>query len=104
MKLRIVFSAGLLLALATVAPPQRPRNVASDPDKDKTTPTNAATAAPTAPAPTTFKAKYEGGVFGYKKKMEGTLTFDDTNSRLLFRNDKQKEVLFIPYNAVTGAF
>jgi hypothetical protein len=36
--------------------------------------------------------------------MDGTLTFDDTNQRLVFRNDKQKEILFVPYNAVTGAY
>ena len=49
-------------------------------------------------------AKYEGGVFGYNKTMNGTLTFDDVNERLLFKNDKQKEVLFIPYAAVNSAF
>jgi hypothetical protein len=56
------------------------------------------------PAPQTVKAKYEGGVFGYNKKIEGTLTFDDPNQRLVFKNDKQKELLFIPYNALTGAY
>jgi hypothetical protein len=101
MKLRIALSTSLLLALAMVAFPQRPRNVASDPDKDKTTP---APTVASGPAPITVKAKYEGGVFGYKKKMEGTLTFDDVNNRLLFRNDKQKEILFIPYDAVTSAY
>jgi hypothetical protein len=50
-----------------------------------------------------MKAKYEGGIFGYNKTMEGTLSFDDTNQRLLFRKD-QKELFFIPYNAVTSAF
>jgi hypothetical protein len=56
------------------------------------------------PAPQTVKAKYEGGVFGYNKKMDGTLTFDDSSQRLVFRDDKQKEVLFVPYNAITGAY
>jgi hypothetical protein len=56
-----------------------------------------------APAPDTVIAKYEGGVFGYRKTMEGTLTFDDTNSRLVFKK-ANKEVFFIPYNAVTSAF
>jgi hypothetical protein len=59
---------------------------------------------PPAPAPQTVKAKYEGGVFGYRHKINGTLTFDDVNKRLLFRDEKQKEILFIPYNAVTGAY
>jgi len=86
----------LLVAFATGVAAQRPRTI--DP-----APTDASKAAPP-PAPQTFKAKYEGGVFGYNKAIEGTLTFDDANRRLLFRNKQQKEVLFIPYDAVTSAF
>ena len=84
----------LVMAAAVCA--QRPRAIATS------TPTDATKAAP-APAPQTMKAKYEGGVFGYSKTMEGTLSFDDTNQRLLFRKD-QKDLFFIPYNAVTSAF
>jgi len=88
----------LLLTLVTVAAvcAQRPRPV------DKTTPTDASKATP-APAPQNMKAKYEGGIFGYSKTMEGTLSFDDTNQRLLFRKDN-KDVFFIPYNAVNSTF
>jgi TonB family protein len=90
---------GLLLILITitamVVPAQRPRAT----DDSKTT-----TASPTAQAPTTVKAKYEGGVFGYNKKQDGSLTFDDPNNRLVFKNKQQKEVLFIPYEAVNQAF
>jgi hypothetical protein len=75
---------------------QRPRAI------DTSAPTDATKAAP-APAPQTMKVKYEGGIFGYNKTMEGTLSFDDTNQRLLFRKD-QKELFFIPYNAITSAF
>jgi len=57
-----------------------------------------------APAPTTVKAKYEGGVFGQPNKMEGTLSLDDPNQRLVFRNKKNQEVVSIPYNSVTGAY
>jgi hypothetical protein len=35
--------------------------------------------------------------------MEGMLSFDDTNQRLLFRKNN-KDLFFIPYNAVTSAF
>jgi hypothetical protein len=35
--------------------------------------------------------------------MDGTLSFDDANARLLFRRDG-KELFFIPYNAVNSAF
>lgn len=92
------FTGIILLTLVTAAAvcAQRPRAI------DTSTPTDATKAAPP-PAPQTMKAKYEGGIFGYNKTMEGTLSFDDTNQRLLFRKD-QKEVFFIPYNAVTSAF
>lgn len=73
---------------------QRPRAVDTATDASKATP---------APPPQSMKAKYEGGVFGYNKTMEGTLSFDDTNARLLFLKDG-KEVLFIPYKAVNSAF
>src|SRR5688572_16988503 len=73
------FTAVLILigALAISAYAQRPRTM--DPAKG-----DSAQSAPTPPpAPQTFKAKYEGGVIGYTKKQDGTLSFDDTNSRLI---------------------
>ena len=88
----------LLMALAHSAFAQRPRTISQDSSEP-----NTKMPAPS-PAPSTVKAKYEGGVFGYNHKLEGTLTLDDTNQRLLFRNDKQKEILFVPYNAITGAY
>jgi hypothetical protein len=88
---------GLLLTLLTgsSALGQRPREV--EPDKP------AGTAGP-ALAPPTVKAKYEGGIFGYRKKMDGTLFFDDQNRRLLFRDKTQREVFSIPYDSVAAAF
>lgn len=56
------------------------------------------------PAPKSVKAKYEGGVFGYTKTMEGTLTFDDENKRLLFKDKKPPKEIHIPYEAITSAF
>jgi hypothetical protein len=86
----------LIVAMGVVVSAQRPRAV-------DTTATNAAKATP-APAPQTMKAKYEGGVLGFSRTIEGSLNFDDTNNRLLFRDKKQKELFFIPYNAVISAF
>ena len=86
----------LTLTMGVAVYAQRPRTA-------DMTATDASKATP-APAPQSMKAKYEGGVFGHNKTMEGTLSFDDTNERLLFRNNKQKEVFFIPYNAVASAF
>src|SRR5713226_1676496 len=95
---RTITTLGLLLTMALTVSAQRPRMSNDDASKPETVTT------PPAPAPQTVKAKYEGGVFGYPKKLNGTLTFDDTNQRLLFRNENQKEVLFVPYNALTGAY
>ena len=93
-------NAALLLvaALSVGVYAQRPRTL--DPGKSDT-PQQAP--AP-APAPASVKAKYEGGVVGYNKKQDGTLSFDDANQRLVFRNQQQKEVLFIPYGAVSAAY
>lgn len=100
MKSPTVLCAGLVLVIATAAVAQRPRNVSSD----SATTTSATPSPAPAPAPTTFKAKYEGGVFGNNRKINGTLTFDDVNTRIVFRNEKQKEVISMPYNSLTSAF
>ena len=86
----------LTLTLGVAVYAQRPRT--ADP-----APSDASKATPAA-APQTMNAKYEGGVFGHTKTMEGTLAFDDTNERLVFRNDQRKDVFFIPYAAVASAF
>ncbi|HEY8559106.1 MAG TPA: hypothetical protein VIL74_01790 [Pyrinomonadaceae bacterium] len=53
-----------------------------------------------APAPASFTAKYEGGMYGFSKKEEGTLKFDDDNSRLVFYGKDQREVFGIPYRSI----
>jgi hypothetical protein len=52
------------------------------------------------PAPVSFEAKYEGGMYGYSKKEEGTLKFDDINERLIFLGKDNKEMLSIPYRSM----
>ncbi len=94
--MKFIATVILMTFMSLVALAQRPRTIDTSAEK---------AAAPTvAPAPQTFKAKYEGGVFGHNRTMDGTLSFDDANRRLLFRNKQQKEVLFVPYDAVTSAF
>ena len=67
-------------------------------------PARAQTNAPkSAPAPPSVKAKYEGGVVGYRKS-DGTLNFDDVNSRLAFDDKMNKELFSIPYKAVVMAW
>lgn len=51
-------------------------------------------------APSSFAAKYEGGMFGFNDKEEGTLKFDDENERLVFFGKDQKEKFHIPYKSV----
>jgi len=85
----------LLLGALTAAYGQRPRSMEQETSPAATKP---------APAPTTVKAKYEGGIFGYTKTMEGTLTLDDVNSRVLFQDKKSAKQLHIPYSALTSAF
>jgi hypothetical protein len=96
--LRSVSAIALVVIVAAAALAQRPRTMTQD----------AAEASnnipPPPPAPETVTAKYEGGVFGYNKKMDGTISFDEANQRLVFRDSKKKEILFVPYNAITGAY
>lgn len=93
-----------LCALITIAAnsrhalAQRPRTVGDQ------TSASATSSTATRPAPQSVRAKYEGGVFGYNKRVDGTLTFDDGSRRLVFRDKVQKEILSIPYDSVAGAF
>jgi hypothetical protein len=93
--MRILSTLLLIGVLLTGAFAQRPRTSEPEPAKTGSGP---------APAPKTVKAKYEGGVFGYNKTMEGTLTFDDDNNRLLFKDKKPPKEISIPYDAITSAF
>jgi len=94
----IALCALLTLAANGHALAQRPRTV-----NDQTS-ASATSSAATRPAPQSVRAKYEGGVFGYNKRLDGTLTFDDASRRLVFRDKVQKEILSIPYDSVAGAF
>ncbi len=61
-------------------------------------------AAPVKPAPPSFAAKYEGGMFGFSRKEEGTLKFDDDNERIVFFGQDGKEKFSIPYKAMLIIF
>lgn len=92
--MKIISALLLLGALVTGAYAQRPRSMDPQP----------AANAQAKPVPKSVKAKYEGGVFGYTKTMEGTLTFDDTNNRLHFKDKKPPKEISIPYEAIMSAF
>ena len=96
--MKIISALLLLGVLLTGAYAQRPRSMDPQPAAKP------APAVKPAPAPKTVNAKYEGGVFGYNKTMEGTLTFDDENERLVFKDKKTPKEIPIPYNSITSAF
>jgi len=96
--MKIISALLLLGVLLTGAYAQRPRSMDPQPAAKP------ATAPKPAPAPKTVNAKYEGGVFGYNKTMDGTLTFDDENNRLVFKDKKPPKEISIPYEAITSAF
>lgn len=59
---------------------------------------------PVKPAPVSFEAKYEGGMFGFSKKEEGSLKFDDVNARFVFFGKDGKEKFGIPYKSMLVIF
>ena len=92
----IAFSTIAALAVTTLG--QRPRISAPEPTEDKVAERQRA------PTPlTSVQARYEGGVIGLSQKVVGTLSLDDANQRLVLHDQKQKEVLSIPYLAIVAA-
>lgn len=117
MKRKCFLLSLLLVALSCVAAfAQRPR--VSDPpktnettnktseqkDKNTTEDKDAQNKQNTTPPLESVKVKYEGGVMGYRQKMDGFLFFDNENSRLVFKDKQMKEIFHIPYEAVMSAF
>ena len=84
---QILFSIGIALLFGGVSFAQ-PR------------PVEASSKADVSPAPPSFAARYEGGMFGFSKKEVGTLKFDDDNNRLVFFGQDQKEKFQIPYGSL----
>ena len=91
----VAIIAVFLATFAVTAVAQRPR-VADDAGQPAT--------APPPLAPDKVKAKYEGGVFGFPKKKTGTLAIDSPNNRLIFIDDKGKEMFHIPFASIMGAY
>lgn len=47
-----------------------------------------------------YEATYEGGLFGFSSKRNGSLRFDDVNNRLVFFGEDNRELFGIPYESV----
>ena len=95
---RLLSALAFAALAAGLARAQHPRPADTQPPAH-----SQANAAKPRPAPSSVKAKYEGGVVGYKKS-DGTINFDDGNGRLVFRDKANKELFQIPYKAVVMAW
>ena len=95
----IIFILALLTAFSVASQAQGVRDPKPSAQTNKTEQTNSQQPKP-APAPKTFNAKYEGGLFGFSETIKGTLNFDDMNERLVFRNKENKEVFALPYKSL----
>lgn len=52
------------------------------------------------PLPDSFKARYDGGIFGSTGKESGYFKFDDANERVVFYRKDNKEIFSIPYSSI----
>ncbi|MFL6285620.1 MAG: hypothetical protein ACJ74Q_20990 [Pyrinomonadaceae bacterium] len=93
----LALAALFTLAAAASASAQRQGNVQGQ------QPAAQANAPKPPPAPASVKAKYEGGMVGYKKA-EGTINFDDANARLVFRDKMGHEVFTLAYKSLLMAW
>ena len=85
----LLITIALLLGASAVMAQPRPADASSKPAAEAV-----------APAPASFEAKYEGGMFGFNKREVGKLKFDDENQRLIFFGKDQQEKFHIPYKSV----
>jgi hypothetical protein len=51
-------------------------------------------------APPSFEAKYQGGMFGYSEKQNGTLKIDEINERIVFYGTDGKEKFALPFTSM----
>ncbi len=50
--------------------------------------------------PESFKARYDGGIFGSTGKETGYFKFDDANERVVFYRKDNREIFSIPYTSI----
>ena len=93
-KILIFMVVGLFACATTISAQPRPA------EKKTETKNEQSTAVRTTPAPNSFEAKYEGGMYGFSKREKGTLKFEDVNERIVFYGKDQKEKFSIPYKSM----
>jgi len=92
-KVLFLFTLSLFVCVSIISAQPRPVEKKSE---QKTVQNNSVRT----PAPSSFTAKYEGGMFGFDEKQEGSLKMDDANERLVFFGKDQKEKFSIPFEAM----
>jgi hypothetical protein len=100
-RFQILCAVCVVCALAVSSQAQRPRSSVNESQQPAT---SAHPATPPAPAPASFKAKYEGGFTGYQKKQTGTLNFDDAGGRLVFKDKYMREYFSLPYKSLAAVW
>ena len=55
---------------------------------------------PDKPALSSVEVRYEGGLFGFSEREEGTLKFDDEKNSIVFFDEKNRERFAIPYASI----
>jgi len=91
-KVLFLFALSLFVGALTASAQPRPAEKSDEKAVNKAT------------VPSSVTAKYEGGMFGYDKKQEGSIKFDDANERLVFLGKDNKEQFSIPYKAMTMVY
>ena len=87
---KLLFSLGFVLFVCASAVSAQPRIIEKKSEQ-----------APTVTlSNVTYKARYEGGMFGFSEKQTGMMKFDGTNMRLVFFGKDGKELFGIPYEAI----
>lgn len=92
-KIMLLTLTGLLLFAAGVQAQVRPADT-EDAEEEE----------PKAEMIESFEAKYKGGLYGFSKSQHGTVTFDDINERLIFRDEEDKELFSLPYASIKVVF
>ena len=87
---KVIFSLAFGLLCGVFAVSAQPRIIERNTEKPQ----------PTTLGNVSYQVHYEGGMFGFSQKQDGTIKFDGNNQRLLFFGKDGKELFGIPYESI----